>query len=77
MTEKREESKIDVKYNLKLYWSVLRNYKSFMIGIILFILIIELANVFDRFLFKLNAFLIFVVLLFFIFSQSPKWYVNM
>jgi ATP-binding cassette, subfamily B, heavy metal transporter len=53
MSEMSEDSKLDTKYNLKIYWGVLRNYKILIFGIIFFVFIIEVANIFDRFLFKI------------------------
>ena len=50
MEKKRE---IDFKYNLKIYWSFLRNYKSLLIGILLLSVVSAIATTAPKFLYKL------------------------
>ncbi|MBN1793002.1 ABC transporter ATP-binding protein [Candidatus Woesearchaeota archaeon] len=52
-TRKEEEFSIDYKYNLKLYWSILRRYKPLIVSILAIILVLESAHTFDRYLFKI------------------------
>ena len=49
MDKKKE---IDYKYNLKEYLSILKNYKSVFILLLFIILIVQAADVVDKFLFK-------------------------
>ena len=51
MAEKPE--KIDYKYNLKLYLSLLKNYKLYIFALIIVIIIIESINASTRFLFSI------------------------
>ena len=51
--EKKEKRKIDWKYNLSEYWSLLRNYKMLLLGMLLVVFTIEVIHIFPRFLFKL------------------------
>ncbi|MFQ5532022.1 MAG: ABC transporter transmembrane domain-containing protein, partial [Candidatus Nanoarchaeia archaeon] len=44
---------IDFKYNLKLYWGLLRNYKVLLVGALFLILVLESTFVLDKFLFKI------------------------
>lgn len=43
---------LDYKYNLKVYWSLLKNYKGLALGVVIAILIMEAARVGEKFLFK-------------------------
>ncbi|MFH1072899.1 MAG: ABC transporter ATP-binding protein [Nanoarchaeota archaeon] len=52
MARSKKEWKIDFNYNLKVYWSLLQNYKLLFIGMIFLIIIIETSYVADKFLFK-------------------------
>ncbi len=45
--------KIDFKYNLKVYWEIIRKYKPLIIGILILVLFGELFNIGEKFLFKL------------------------
>jgi len=51
--ENDEKKKIDWKYNLGEYWSLLKNYKLLLIGMLLVVITIEVIHIFPRFLFKL------------------------
>ncbi len=48
-----KHSSIDTRYNLKLYWSILREYKFLFFCLLFIILIIEAINLADKFLFKI------------------------
>ncbi|MBT6824390.1 ABC transporter ATP-binding protein [archaeon] len=50
MKKKRE---IDFKYNLKIYWSFLKNYKSLLIGILLLSVVSAIATTAPKFLYKI------------------------
>ena len=47
-----KKGEINYKYNLKIYLNILNNYKSIFYTLILIILILEVTNVADKFLFK-------------------------
>jgi len=51
MNDKPE--RIDFKYNLKVYFEMLRRYKTVFILLLVLVLIVEAMNVADRFLFKI------------------------
>jgi len=44
--------RIDFKYNLKVYFELLKKYKALFIVLLVIVLIVEATNVADRFLFK-------------------------
>src|SRR3989338_3027 len=44
--------KIDFKYNLRVYWSVLKNYKGLLFFVLFLTLLIEATYTVDKFLFK-------------------------
>jgi ATP-binding cassette subfamily B protein len=50
---KNEEQKIDFKYNLREYWSIMRKYKLVIISILILLLIQEIANITGKYLFKI------------------------
>ena len=52
MAPKLRRYEIDFNYNLKIFWSFLRNYKFILILIMFLILIHELKQITDKFLFK-------------------------
>jgi len=45
--------KIDFKYNFKVYWEIMRSNKPLIIGILALLLLIEISNMAEKFLFKL------------------------
>jgi len=45
--------RIDFKYNLKVYWELLKKYKSLFIFLLVTVLIVEATYVADRFFFKM------------------------
>ena len=47
-----KKGEINYRYNLKLYLNILNNYRSIFYTLILIILILEVTNVADKFLFK-------------------------
>jgi ATP-binding cassette subfamily B protein len=49
----KDKEKIDFKYNLKIYWNLLKKYKFYFIAVLLMVLIGEAISVNDKFLFKL------------------------
>ncbi len=49
----KKTNTIDTKYNLALYWNILKQYKSIFLFLTLIILAIEAINLTDKFLFKL------------------------
>ncbi|MFA5176189.1 MAG: ABC transporter ATP-binding protein [Candidatus Nanoarchaeia archaeon] len=49
---KEKEGKIDFKYNLKLYFKYLLNYKGWCIGLLFLILLIQSTAVLETYLFK-------------------------
>ncbi|HUS50967.1 MAG TPA: ABC transporter ATP-binding protein, partial [Candidatus Paceibacterota bacterium] len=52
MVTKNKKNKLDIKYNLSVYFNFLKNYK-FLFGIIIFVgLLLEASRVIDKFLFK-------------------------
>ncbi len=51
--KKKSEWTIHFKYNMKLYWSLVKNYKFLFIGLFFLILLIEASQVVDKFLFKI------------------------
>ena len=53
MASQTERSKIDTKYNIKLYWGILRNYKGLIFWILFFIFTMETLRTSDRLLFKI------------------------
>ena len=50
---KKSENFIDFKFNLKTYWSFVRKYKPYMLGIVLFTLFFQVSHVLERYLFKI------------------------
>jgi len=48
----KERKKIDFKYNLREYWSLLRNYKLVLFGLLFVIFLIEALHIVPRYLFK-------------------------
>ncbi|MBU0457038.1 MAG: ABC transporter ATP-binding protein/permease [Nanoarchaeota archaeon] len=50
--KKRQKTEIDIKYNLKVLWGFLREYKKYMFGLILIIFLLEVSSFFDNFVFK-------------------------
>tara|TARA_Y100000310_G_scaffold154465_1_gene154028 strand:- start:2550 stop:4334 length:1785 start_codon:yes stop_codon:yes gene_type:complete len=48
-----QSKKIDFKYNIKLYLSYLKNYRTVFILILFMILIVESTYIFDKYLFKI------------------------
>ncbi len=50
--KKKKNNKIDFKYNLNLYWGILRRYKKLFFWLLFLILLIEATYVADKFLFK-------------------------
>lgn len=50
--KKKRKEKIDFKYNLKIYWSLLRDYKFLFVFILVLGLLLEGAFVVDKFIFK-------------------------
>jgi ATP-binding cassette, subfamily B, heavy metal transporter len=54
MAKKKENrKKIDFGYNLREYWSILRNYKVLLFGLLFFVFLIELGHIVSKFLFKI------------------------
>lgn len=49
---KKGEWKIDFKYNLRLYFSMLKNYKILTVGLLIIILVLQASHVLDKYLFK-------------------------
>lgn len=49
---KKDKWKIDFKYNLKVYWSLLKNYKWIAISLLILVFLVEGSYVIDKFLFK-------------------------
>jgi len=47
-----KKEKVDFKYNLKIYFSIFKNYKSHAFWLILVLLIIEILSFLDKYLFK-------------------------
>ncbi len=43
---------LDIKYNLKVLWSFLSNYKFYVFGLVVISFLLELASFFDNFVFK-------------------------
>lgn len=52
MKNKKDE-KIDFKYDVRIYYDLLKNYKGFFFGLLFIVLIIEAVSVSDKFLFKI------------------------
>jgi len=52
MAKKPENQKIDFKHNFKVYFSILKNYKSLFIFTMLSVLLVELTYIADKFIFK-------------------------
>src|SRR3989344_879760 len=50
--KRRTKSKTSYKYNLKIYWEILRNYKGLAFILISAILILELTRIADKWIFK-------------------------
>ena len=48
-----KKEKINFNYDLKVYWSFLRNYKWLFLAVLLLVLISEGASVSEKFLFKI------------------------
>lgn len=53
MAQRKNDRKIDFKYNLSVYWSFLSKYKLILFSILLVVLINETAFLSERFLFKI------------------------
>ena len=51
MNAKKKEQ-IDLKYNLKTYWSFLRNYKLLLLALLMLVLLNESLNIGTNFLYK-------------------------
>jgi len=51
--EKKDEGKIDFKYNLKLYFKFLMRYKSIFVLLLVIILLLESSYILERYLFKI------------------------
>ncbi len=49
----KKDHTIDTKYNLALYWDILKKYKSFLLFLFLIILAVESINLTDKLLFKI------------------------
>jgi ATP-binding cassette, subfamily B, heavy metal transporter len=49
---KNSKYKIDFKYNLHVFWSLLKNYKMIIVLTILVVMLMQSKNVLDKFLFK-------------------------
>jgi len=49
----RQKYKIDFKYNLGVYWSIMKQYKLLIIGLLLLLLFAEIFSLVEKFLFKL------------------------
>jgi ATP-binding cassette, subfamily B, heavy metal transporter len=49
----KKKQKIDFKYNFKIYWNILRNYKGYILGILVTALLLESFAVLTRYFFKL------------------------
>lgn len=52
MVRRKEKENIDFRYNLRVYWNIIKKHKLLMLGILFFILIIESTIVADKFIFK-------------------------
>jgi len=50
-SEKQAE-KIDIKYNLHLYWGLMKKYGFVVVGMLLIIIYLELSHVLEKYLFK-------------------------
>ena len=50
--ESKNDNKINFKYNIKEFWSILKRYKTSFFGVLILSLIIEGLFVIDKFLFK-------------------------
>ncbi|MFH0870753.1 MAG: ABC transporter ATP-binding protein [archaeon] len=48
----KQAEKIDIKYNLSLYWSLVRRYGFVVAGMLLIIIYLELSHVLEKYLFK-------------------------
>lgn len=48
----KKDHSIDTKYNLTLYWAILKKYKSLLLYLFLIILAVEAINLTDKLLFK-------------------------
>ncbi|MBS3168437.1 ABC transporter ATP-binding protein [Candidatus Woesearchaeota archaeon] len=53
MKNKNKKGEVDLKYNLKLYFEFLREYKLLFFLLLLFLLVIETTLVIDKFIFKI------------------------
>ncbi len=53
MSEQEKKKKIDFKYNLGIYFGLLKNHKIYFIGALIISLIIEASLTVDKFLFKM------------------------
>ncbi len=51
--KEREKKEIDFKHNFKVYWSVLRKYRWYIVVLLVIIMLIETSHAVDRFLFKI------------------------
>lgn len=51
--KKPMKKQIDFKYNLREYWSFLRNYKLILFVVLFIVLIVETKHVLDKYLFKI------------------------
>jgi len=49
----KQGQNVEFKYNMKMYWSFLRNYKLLIFGIIFIVFLLELRHVIDKYLFKI------------------------
>jgi len=52
MEQKKKEQKIEFATNLKLYWELARKYKIYFIAVTIVVLILGIARITDKFLFK-------------------------
>ncbi|VVB79292.1 Trehalose/maltose import ATP-binding protein MalK [uncultured archaeon] len=52
MGDKKDKEFVDYKYNLKEYWSFLRNHKLIFFSLLLFASLTEAKNIFDKYVFK-------------------------
>jgi len=52
MEEKHKEQKIEFKYNLKTYWSLIHNYKPAIFGALFFLFLIEVVDILNKYFLK-------------------------
>ncbi len=52
MAKKQKKIKIDFRYNLSVYWSLLKKYRFFFFGLLFLIFLLESTRVINKYLFK-------------------------